>query len=423
MATTIPTGRFLPVPDLVGVKAPEAIARLRQLGLTPVTLPSAVTDVSEAGMVLGIDPPADSPVRSRAKITLSVGTHPERDARLASTGTEPSAPVQPPLTWPRSAEVGLAAPAPEFAAHELSGAPQSAAKPGVTCAPASSSDAAFREFPLGAGSSRADTTAPGAAANPYVDDLSEAVPTPADYAAQDEWDRLRASESARFADDYAPGAGTTEAATEEPPIVTAEVVDLQAERAAEERARRDARRRSARRYRRMSLKQRVVLGGLFGLIVLLIIAAATNKPKLKPHGAGSTATTTTPATPPVKAPARTHAPVKHAPKPTLPRKHKAPFKRRVIVIHRTRTKVVTVTVTTPTSTPTSVGSSYTPPATTSTYTHSSSATTTPTDHAPSASSKPASSHASADKTSSGTGGGSTLQTPNGATAPPTPNQP
>lgn len=431
MATTTPTGRFFPVPDLVGVKAPEAITRLRELGLTPVTLPSAVADVAEAGFVLGIDPPPDSPVRTRAKITLSVGTHPDSDSRSETLSTEPSTPVQPPLAWPHSADAGLAAPDARFAPASIARAPQSAAKPGVASAPASSSDAASGEFPQDAGSSRADTATFGAAAESYFDDLSEDVPTPADYAdLQDEWDRLRASESARFADDYAPAPGDAGAPTQEPPVVTAEIVDLQAERDAEERARREKRRRSARRYRRMSLKQRFVVGGLFGLIVLLIIAAATNKTKLKPNSDRSSVTATKPTPATHKAPARHHTPIKHEPKPAHPRlprpkAHTAPAKRRVIVIHRTRTKVVTVTVTTPTSTPTTVGSSYTPPPTsTSTYTHSSSSAATPVYHAPATTSpKPASTHASADKTSSGTGGGSTLQTPNGAIAPPTPNQP
>ena len=43
----------------------------------PITWSAEVEDVNEAGFVLGLDPPAGSPVRPRASITLSVAAHPD----------------------------------------------------------------------------------------------------------------------------------------------------------------------------------------------------------------------------------------------------------------------------------------------------------------------------------------------------------
>ena len=77
MTTRTPTDRAIEVPDLVSVKADQAIQKLRELGLMPITWCAEVEDVNEAGLVLGLDPPAGSPVRPKAFITLSVAAHPE----------------------------------------------------------------------------------------------------------------------------------------------------------------------------------------------------------------------------------------------------------------------------------------------------------------------------------------------------------
>jgi len=77
MTTRTPTCQAIEVPDLFGVRADRAIQRLRELGLLPATWSAAVEDVDEAGVVLGLHPPAGSPVRPRAVITLSVAAHPE----------------------------------------------------------------------------------------------------------------------------------------------------------------------------------------------------------------------------------------------------------------------------------------------------------------------------------------------------------
>jgi len=432
MATTTPTGRVFPVPDLVGQKAAHAIEQLRDLGLTPVPLPAVVADLSQAGYVLGLDPPPTSPVRAKQRVTLSVATHPDFDGRAEAGIDElPSTPVQPPLAWPQSADAGVASPEPEFDPRALSRAPTSAATPGVSSAPAPSlGDAAFGEFPHDRGDSRADSPTSGVAAEPYEDDLAASVPTPDDYAALDEWDRMRAAEEASYANEHAPvaSANTLEATFVASPIVQPEQADVERERVAEEEAKREARRRSARRYRRLTIKQKLIVGAVFALTLVLVVAAASNH-KPRAHRAAAV-------TKPTKTEARAKA-TKHR---VAPKKHKpaAPAKQRVIVVRtrtRTRTKVVTVTVTTPTSTPTSSDtSSYVPPASSSvTQTHApaTSTTTTPVTKAPakapakspSSSTKPASTHASADPTSSGTGGGSTLQNPDGATAPPNPTQP
>jgi beta-lactam-binding protein with PASTA domain len=77
MTTRTPTREAIEVPDLVGVRADHAIQRLRELGLLPITWSAAVEDVNEAGVVLGVDPPAGSLVRPRALITMSVAAHPD----------------------------------------------------------------------------------------------------------------------------------------------------------------------------------------------------------------------------------------------------------------------------------------------------------------------------------------------------------
>jgi beta-lactam-binding protein with PASTA domain len=77
MTTRNPTGRAIEVPDLVGFKADQAIQMLRGLGLLPSTWSAEVQDVNDAGVVLGLDPPAGSPVRPRALITMSVAAHPD----------------------------------------------------------------------------------------------------------------------------------------------------------------------------------------------------------------------------------------------------------------------------------------------------------------------------------------------------------
>ena len=63
MTTRTPTGRAIEVPDLVGLNADQAIHKLRELGLLPCTWSAGVQDVNDAGVVLGLDPPAGSPVR------------------------------------------------------------------------------------------------------------------------------------------------------------------------------------------------------------------------------------------------------------------------------------------------------------------------------------------------------------------------
>jgi hypothetical protein len=438
MATTSPsTGRFIQVPDLIGFQAKDAVEALRVGGFTPVTYPHPVDNVSEAGFIVGTEPPPLSAIRPGSHVSLSVGSHPDFDWRAnATVDTAQSTPTQLPLTWPHSADPGLAKPEPEFDPHAVEPAPTSAANPGVTSTPASPSDAAVREHPLDAGSSRVDTTTLGAAAESYADDLSASVPTPEDL---DAWQRLRQSETASYADEQAARDDDTNAASvddSEIPFANAEIVDVQAERAAQERARREARRRSARRYRRLTTKQKAVIGGLLGLVVLLVLSATSTHKHARGHATAATTTTTTPSRTKTRVKAHhpatdkttTAAPKKRKTTVAPPAKHKAPVKR-VVVIH-THTKVVTVTVTSPTQTPysgsdssyTPPASSYTPPSSTNTHT-AVPTTTTAAQHSTSTTSKPASTHATADKSSSGSGGGSALQSPTGATAPPSPTQP
>ena len=138
MATRAPTARAIEVPDLVGVKADEAIQRLRELGLMPITWSADVDDVSEAGLILGLDPPAGSPVRPKSSITMSVATHPDFKGHAAEPLVAlPDPPVQTPLTWPLSSPTGFAAPAPTPTAEALTDAFSTAAAPGAPSAPAS----------------------------------------------------------------------------------------------------------------------------------------------------------------------------------------------------------------------------------------------------------------------------------------------
>ncbi|MGH3264533.1 MAG: PASTA domain-containing protein, partial [Trebonia sp.] len=420
---------------LVGVKAAEAIDRLRELGLTPVPLPSLVSDVAEAGHVIGLEPTPGSSVRPKAHITLSVGTHPDYDSRADATVVDaPSAPIQPPLTWPQSAPGGFAEPEPDYEPRQFARPIQPAAAPDATSAPAPApAGVAFGEFPHNAGASRADLHASGAAAETYADveDFSAEIPTPDQCA---EWDRMRDAETAKVHEQHAqPDATTADTFDFEPPLIHAELVDVQRERAAEDDARRAARLRSARRYRRLTFKQKACVAGV--LLIVLVLAAAAAGGHKKPGAAGASITPVTTTTP-------THTPSSQAKnhKPSSRTTTKKPVAkvtkpvRRVIVVRkrnrtRARTKVVTVTVTTPTSVPTSsasTGQAYTPPATPA-HTYTPLATTPATTSSPASttppaksSPKPASTHASADPKSSGTGGGSALKTPNGATPPPQP---
>ena len=77
MTIRTPTGRAIEVPDLVGLKADQAIHKLRELGLLPSTWSAEVQEVNDAGVVLGLDPAAGSPVRPKALITMSVASHPD----------------------------------------------------------------------------------------------------------------------------------------------------------------------------------------------------------------------------------------------------------------------------------------------------------------------------------------------------------
>ena len=99
MTTRTPTRRTIEVPGLVGDKAEQAIQRLRELGLMPTSWCAEVEDVNEAGFVLGFDPPAGSPVRPTASITISVAAQPEIQERAAgSLARQADKLVQTPLT-------------------------------------------------------------------------------------------------------------------------------------------------------------------------------------------------------------------------------------------------------------------------------------------------------------------------------------
>lgn len=77
MTTRTPTGRAIEVPNLVGVRADRAIQMLRELGLLPVTSTAEVRDVNDAGVVLGLDPPAGTLVRRRGFVMMSIAVHPD----------------------------------------------------------------------------------------------------------------------------------------------------------------------------------------------------------------------------------------------------------------------------------------------------------------------------------------------------------
>jgi beta-lactam-binding protein with PASTA domain len=101
MTTRTPTRQAIEVPDLVGVRADHAIQQLRELGLLPNMWSAAVEDVNEAGIVLGLDPPAGSPVRRRALITMSVAAHPDFQGHAEdSVPGQPNKPLGPTLTGP-----------------------------------------------------------------------------------------------------------------------------------------------------------------------------------------------------------------------------------------------------------------------------------------------------------------------------------
>ena len=418
MTTRSPTARAIEVPDLVGDKADQAIQALRELGLMPVTWSAAVADVKEAGFVLGLEPPAGTTVRAKTLITLSVATHPDFQGHDVDLDLQPDRPMQPPLAWPLSAPTGFASPDREADSHALAVTFPSAAAPDGLSPPASPTPAAaFREIPQDADES-VGALAPGAAmAGLYLDDVSAPVPTPDEVAAEDEWDRLRAAEAARHASQQASTVAATLPAAPQPTMLADGPDDLERERATEDQARRDARRRSARRYRRLTGKQKALIGGVLALTLLLVAAALSGH---KP-----------PAHQPGRALARRGTPARKPSTPSvLPQTPATVPPRHVVRVH-TRTRVVTVTVTTPAPRPrqshssshitaASGSSSYTPPVSTHT---SETPVVTPSvteNRTAPASSPQASAPVSAHPTSGGTGGGSTLQSPDGATAPPQP---
>lgn len=419
MTTRSPTARAIEVPDLVGDKADQAIQTLRELGLMPVTWSAAVPDVKEAGFVLGLEPPAGTTVRAKTLITLSVATHPDFQGHDVDLELQPDRPMQPPLAWPLSAPTGFASPDPEADSHALTVTFPSAAAPDALSAPASPTPAAaFGEIPQDADASAA-ALAPGAAMSGlYLDDVSAPVPTPDELAAEDEWDRLRAAEAARHASQRPSTSAATLPAAPQPTILADGPDDLERERASEDQARRHARRRSARRYRRLTGKQKALIGAVLALTLLLVAAALSgHKPAAqqaaRDRGRRGTPAARKPSTPSV-----------------LPQTPTTVPPRRVVRVH-TRTHVVTVTVTTPSPRPrqshssshttaASGSSSYTPPVTTHASETPAAAPSVTENRTVPASSPEPSAPVSAHPTSGGTGGGSTLQSPDGATAPPQP---
>ncbi len=415
MTTRSPTARAIEVPDLVGDKADQAIATLRELGLMPVTWSAAVNDVKEAGFVLGLEPPAGSTVRAKTLITLSVATHPDFQGHAdGDLDLLPDTPMQPPLAWPLSGATGFANPDPEADSRARTVTFPTADAPDTVSVPASPTpDAAFTEIPQDADAS-VEALTPGAAAGLYVDDVSAPVPSPDQLAADAEWDRLRAAEAARH-----PSTATAiQQAAPAPTVLADEPDDLHRERASEDQARRDARRRSARRYRRLTGRQKALIGVVLAPTLLLVAAAVSgHKPAthqtahaLARRGTRSARGPSTPA--------------------VLPQTPTSVPPRRVERV-RTRTRVVTVTVTTPSPHPRPSHSSshtpaasgptpYTPPVSTHTSVTPAVAPSVTENRTAPASSPQPSAPASAHPTSSGTGGRSTLQSPDGATAPPQP---
>jgi PASTA domain-containing protein len=427
MITRAPTTRAIEVPDLVGDKADQAIQQLRALGLMPITWSAAVDDVKDAGFVLGLDPPPGSPVRPKAHVTMSVATHPDFQGH-ADDGPDapPDPPVQTPLTWPLSSPTGFAAPTPAPTYAAFTDASPTAATSDAPSAPASSPiDAAFREVRHGAvGPSSAAAPPPGVAADLYALDVSAPVPTPDEISTDADWERLRAPEAARHAADPN-GSTNPEAAPTivQPTVAADEAASPGSAEALEEQARREARRRSARCHRRLTLKQKMIVGGVLALTLLIVLGAMSGH---KPVGCPAVAALTAPhrATPP----ARTAT----TPAPVAPHKHPKARKPRVIVRWRTRTRVVRVKVRTPApSNPQPSGSSPATPVSAGPSTATASSTGAgvaqtssgaPANHPATStpSHQPASTPSSADSRSSGHGGGSTLQTPDGSTAPPQP---
>jgi hypothetical protein len=428
MTTRVSPARAIEVPDLVGDKADQAIQELRALGLMPITWSSAVEDVNDAGFVLGLDPPPGTPVRPKAHVTMSVATHPDFQGHAEDAiDSLPDPLVQTPLTWPLSSPTGFAAPAATPTSEALTEAFQTAATPDAPSAPASSPfDAAFREVRRDAAgpSSAAEEPTPGVAADLYALGIAAPVPTPDEISADAEWDRLRAAEAARHAAGR-PGSTESEAAPTiaQPAGSADDAAPPESAEALEEQARREARRRSARRHRRLTLKQKAVVGGVLALTLLIVLGAMSgHKPTVRPPAAAHTAAHR------VTAPAGTTP----APSTSAPNKRPKARKPRVVVRWRTRTRVVRVKVHTPApSSPQSSASSPAAPVsaapsnaaapstgagvapTTSGGSASPPATSTP-------SQKTASTPSAADSRSSGHGGGSTLQSPDGSTAPPQP---
>jgi len=419
MTTRSPTAKGIEVPDLVCFKADEAIATLRELGLMPVTWSAAVDDVRKAGFVLGLEPPAGTTVRAKTLITLSVATHPDFQGHDVDLDVQPDRPVQPPLAWPLSAPTGFAQPHSDADSPPLTVAFPSAAAPDALPAPASPTPTApFGEIPQEDADASAEALTAGAAADLYLDDVSAPVPTPDQLAADAEWDRLRATEAARHAA-HQPSAATAIAETvPEPTVLAGEPDALEPERAPEDQGRRAARRRSAQRYRRLTGMQRVLIGAVLALTLLLVVAGVSgHKPPVHQAAHAVARRGTRPA----------HKPTTPA---VLPQTPTSAPPRRVEQV-RTRTRVVTVTVTTPSphprpshssshTTAASGSSSYTPPVSTHTSEAPAVAPSVTENRTAPASSPQPSVPASAHPSSSGTGGGSTLQSPDGATAPPQP---
>jgi hypothetical protein len=426
MTTRAPTTRAIEVPDLVGDKADQAIQQLRALGLMPITWSAAVDDVKDAGFVLGLDPPPGSPVRPKAHVTMSVATHPDFQGH-ADDGPEaqPDPPVQTPLTWPLSSPTGFAAPTSAPTYEAFTDAFPTAATPDAPSAPASSPiDAAFREVRHDAvGPSSAAAPSPGVAADLYALDVSGPVPTPDEISADADWERLRAAEAARHAADPN-GSTNPEAAPTivQPTVAADEAASPGSAEALEEQARREARRRSARRHRRLTLKQKMIVGGVLALTLLIVLGAMSgHKPVGRPAAAHTAPHRATP-------PARTAT----TPAPGARHKHPTARKPRVIVCRRTRMRLVQVKVHTPApSNPQPSGSPPATPVSASPSTAAASSTgagvaqtssSAPASHPATStpSHQPASTPSSADSRSSGHGGGSTLQSPDGSTAPPQP---
>jgi hypothetical protein len=424
MTSRAPTARAIEVPHLVGVKADEAIQRLRELGLMPITWSADVDDVKDAGRVLGLDPPAGSPVRPKSSITMSVAAHPDFKGHTDEVlDAAPESPVQTPLTWPLSGPTGFAAPAPAPTSEALADASPTAAAPGAPSAPASPPlDAAYREVRHDAAApSSAGQPTPGVAADHYLHDVSAPVPTPDEISAGAEWDRLRETEAARHAagQSFDPEAQPTAVQSA---VVTDKTPEPDSAEALEQQARREARRRSARRHRRLTRGQKAIVGGVLAL-TLFIAAAAMSGDKPVAHPPASTHIASRRAAQP--------APLTTAPATVAHKRAKA-HTPRVVVRRRTPTRVVRIKVHTPAPTTpqanhsapsSSASAAPSSPARSSTGAGGTSTTTGGSTSRPAASTpshQPASTPSSADSHSSGTGGGSTLQSPDGSTAPPQP---